>query len=340
MSKTKYKSSLDSELKNNKALKKNDIIKKDDYLHFIKNNLDLIQCDKDTLIKCYDLKYTFYVSQKFKFQFYYYNSMIKNLKMQQSFENLLTHFTTESNAKKIIKKLTNDEITDVDILNNIKQIKADKNKCTCDKWEYIFQNLANITFDLFHIKNANRVNLKYLDIGCGDSKKTRIFGKNLKLSHYNIYGTDIPKWGPYEQKEHKVQFKYIKNNKLDYPNNTFDIITAIFTLHHVKSLDSFIKEIWRILKPNSYLIIIEHDAYDDFDKMTVDLEHKIYAYLYDNKSDTDSIDYMDTLNRFEWNYFLHKNKFKYVYDNILFMETDRSIRYDKPFYAFYKKISN
>jgi ubiquinone/menaquinone biosynthesis C-methylase UbiE len=334
----KYKLSLNSELKRNKLSKSNDLIKRDDYISFIKNNLDLIQCDKNELIKAYDLKHTTYVSQKFKFQFYYYNSIANNNKEQQAFENLLLYFTNESTTKKIIKKLNHGIISDNEIINDIRNNKAEKTKCTCNKWEYVFQNLANITLDLFNIKHISKVNLKYLDIGCGNSEKTLLFGKNLKLGHYNIYGTDIPKWGPYEQKEHKVQFKYIKNNKLDYPNNTFDIITAIFTLHHVESLDNFLKEIWRILKPNCYLIIIEHDAYDDFDKIIFGLEHKIYSLLYDNKSIIDSIDYMNTLNRFEWNYLLHKNKFKYIYDNILFMKTDRDIRYDKPFYAFYKKI--
>jgi len=335
---SKYKLLLDSELNKNKSLKSHDIIKRNDFISFIKNNLDLTFCDKDTLIKAYDLKYKVYISQKFKFQFYYYNSIANNSKEQQAFENLLLHFTTEATTRKIIKKLNNGIISDNEIINDIRNNKAEKTKCLCSKWEYVFQNLANITLDLFHIKHESKINLKYLDIGCGNSEKTRLFGKNLKLDKNNIYGTDIPKWGPYEQKEHKVQFKYIKNNKLDYPNNTFDIITAIFTLHHVESLDNFLKEIWRILKPNCYLIIIEHDAYDDFDKIIFDLEHKIYSLLYDNKSITDPIDYMNTLNRFEWNYLLHKNKFKHVYDNILFMNTDRVIRYDKPFYAFYKKI--
>jgi ubiquinone/menaquinone biosynthesis C-methylase UbiE len=344
----KYKLILHSELKDIKLLKNNDIIKKDKYLQFIKNNLDLTQCDKDTLIKCYDIKYSIYVSQKFNFQFYYYFNIIKNIKDERSLENLLIHFTNYDNVKNIIKKLggkkiiSDDEIIEdiisvFDIHQNTKHNKLNIDY-TCNKWDYIFQNLAKISFKMFNIKRGEPVNLKYLDIGCGNSKKTLLFGKNLKLEYKNIYGTDIPKWGPYEQKKHTVQFKFIKNNKLDYSDNYFDIVTAIFTLHHVELLEDFIKEIYRIIKPNGYLILIEHDSYSDYNKIIFDLEHKLYGRLYDNKNNyLDNPDYMTTFNRFEWNYLLQKFGFKYMFDNILFMTTDRDIRYDKPFYAFYKK---
>ena len=47
----KYKLILDSELKDTKLLKTHDLIKKNKYIDFIQDNLDLTQCDKDILIK-------------------------------------------------------------------------------------------------------------------------------------------------------------------------------------------------------------------------------------------------------------------------------------------------
>lgn len=345
----KYKLILDSELKDTKLLKIHDLIEKTKYIDFIQNNLDLTQCDKDILIKCYDLKYSMYVSQKFNYQVYYYFNKIKNIKDKIALENLLIHFVKYELVEKIIKKIStkkiisDNEIIDFIINNFSSEQNAKYNTLNidylCNKWDYIFQNLAKNVFKMFNIKNGDPVNLKYLDIGCGNSKKSLLFGKNLKLGYNNIYGTDIPSWGPYMQKKQSIQFKFIKNNRLDYSDNYFDIVTAIFTLHHVKLLEDFIKEIYRIVKHNGYLILIEHDSYNDYDKIIFDLEHKFYRCLDDHKKNyLENPDYIITYNRFEWNYLLQQAGFRHQYDNVLFMKTDRDIRYDKPFYAFYKKM--
>ena len=64
------------------------------------------------------------------------------------------------------------------------------------------------------------------------------------------------------------------------------------------------------LDPENYLVWVINIDNQVINKIIFGLEHKIYSLLYDNKIIIDSIDYMNTLNRFEWNYLLHKNKFK------------------------------
>lgn len=43
-------------------------------------------------------------------------------------------------------------------------------------------------------------------------------------------------------------------------NESVSLITCLVTLHHLPNLDRIVRELARILKPNGYLIIREHDC--------------------------------------------------------------------------------
>ena len=123
------------------------------------------------------------------------------------------------------------------------------------------------------------------------------------------------------------------------PDNSFDFISCILMLHHVKDLDKIIKEIKRLLKPDGILLIIEHNNYDDYDNMTLDILHMFYGYLYDNnKNYLEHPDYAQYYNWLEWDYIINKFGFTYLKSNLLFTELSNEIRYDNVFYCFYKNI--
>ena len=310
-----------------------------EYLNFINNNNLLSKCTKDKIIECLKNKNTVYIDalNNFQMNHYYKNA---DIKMIHYLYDLLLHFTNTKTIDIILKRLkSKKQISDSIIIELIyKSREADEfhyNKnIGCTKWDFALQNLAQKCFSLFKMDK-----FKYLDIGCGTCKKSVMFGKYLKLDYNSIHGCDIPKWGPYEQSKKKpLQFSLIQNNKLLYDDNYFQVVTVIFTLHHIESLKIFLKEIFRIIKPGGYLIIIEHDSYNDYDKILLDFEHKIYGVIYDKRKNyCENPDYMITYNRYEWNYILSKVGFKYVYDDVLYFDTERTIRYDKPFYSFYQK---
>ena len=69
------------------------------------------------------------------------------------------------------------------------------------KWAFI---LDEITFKYKKILKKLKIkekSIKYIDIGCGSGSKTIKVGKYLGLSNNDIYGADIEKWGPYNQKK-------------------------------------------------------------------------------------------------------------------------------------------
>jgi ubiquinone/menaquinone biosynthesis C-methylase UbiE len=327
------------------------MINEKDYISFINNNILLTSCHKLELINYYKLKNNNYIEPNSNNQFNFY---IKNIIENNDTEGicriklLLNHFVNNNITEKIMSKIMkNKNLLDSDIINLIikynKLSEKIKDKSdNCDKWTYAIQDLSLLYLNNFKQNNIEQNNLKYLDIGCGSGKKTLLFSKYLNISKNNINGTDIKTWGPYQKNKKKLPFifKYIENDKLKYQNNSFDIITCILTLHHVENLENFIKEIYRILKNNGILILIEHCVYTDYDRIIINIQHMLYSALYDKQINyIENPIYMKCFNDNEWNYIMNKNNFTCLDKNILYFGNKYLLKnnYDNIFYTFYQK---
>jgi ubiquinone/menaquinone biosynthesis C-methylase UbiE len=321
---------------------------KNSYINFINNNNLLTLCQKKELINYHNLKYSNYIEPNSNNQFNFY---IRNIIENNDIEGmcriklLLNHFVNYDIVEKIINKIIkNNKSSDSEIINFIvkhnKSFKKILNKYEiCDKWTYSIQYLSMLYLDKY---KPSINNIKYLDIGCGSGKKTMLFSKYLKLTKDNIHGTDIKTWGPYQKNKNKLpfKFKYIENNKLNYEDNSFDVITCILTLHHVEKLELFIKEIYRILKNDGILILIEHCVYNDNDRIIINIQHTLYSALYDKQENyIKNPIFMQCYNDNEWNYIMNKNNFKCKNKSILNFGNEYVLKnkYDNIFYAFYKK---
>jgi ubiquinone/menaquinone biosynthesis C-methylase UbiE len=67
-----------------------------------------------------------------------------------------------------------------------------------------------------------------------------------------------------------------KDGKLPYDDNYFDIVTVLQVLHHVENCKNLIDEIKRVVKPEGYIILREHDLRNNISKEAIDLTHLIY----------------------------------------------------------------
>ena len=336
-------------------------------LKYINENHILTKCEKDMIINSLKNKYSIYVNAIDHYQlYYYYQTACKggiDKYVIHYLEDSLLHFTNLNVISKIFKKLAGKKkISDIDIIHMIQKSDGPyKHYKECDKWDFVFEKLANeftgsgicapgsqlaYAYELTDsctLANTASGIFNYLDVGCGFGTKSVKFGHAMNLDYKSIYGCDIQKWGPYESAKKKpLQFSLIGNRsnktKLPYKNNFFQVVSSIFTLHHVNSLQPFLKEIYRVVKPGGFFIIIEHDSYNDYDKMLLDIEHKMYGVIYDKREDyCDKPDFMETYNRFEWRFLLEQVGFKYVRDDVLYFNTEREIRYDKPFFSIFAK---
>jgi len=104
---------------------------------------------------------------------------------------------------------------------------------------------------------------RILDIGCGDGYMLR----KVKDKFQELYGMDISPSRLQEAKK-KIEelypsdiskFKFIEENAdepLPFPDNYFDAIICIAVIEHVYDIFSLVKEMYRVLKPNGYVIAV------------------------------------------------------------------------------------
>jgi ubiquinone/menaquinone biosynthesis C-methylase UbiE len=221
-----------------------------------------------------------------KTNFYYFSQLM---------DILLKKFSPKLFKKLIKKILSKPTPTDSEIyefLRNEKNspqyyqfFKSTKHQNPCNRHELMAEIFTKFMENKIKmkIKNYNKSsfqNQKYLDLGCGRCDFAPIFGKMLGINKDNIFGADIDDFA--EQKNWKrnkslLHFTQLKADMpLPYADNSFELISCFMVMHHVKNLDFFIKEVQRILKPNGYFLVTEHNAQTGIEKMLIDIEHIMY----------------------------------------------------------------
>lgn len=114
-----------------------------------------------------------------------------------------------------------------------------------------------------------------LDIGCGNAELTIEIAKEYKVSQ--IYGADIYTHDKFIKAD-QVIYKQVIDNQLDIKDNSVDLITCFMSIHHFVNFEAMMNEICRVMKPNGYLFIREHDVPEnDIDlKLFLDRKHLEY----------------------------------------------------------------
>lgn len=153
---------------------------------------------------------------------------------------------------------------------------------TDDKvYEFIRQKVSGFSMGEGRSESRGNVMLDFipsvsnmLDVGCGDGSITAHIGSELKLDKSNIHGCDV-----YVDKNlsSDITFTLNKDSKLPYPSDSFDLVTAMMSLHHIRDVESMIGEIHRVLKPNGTFLIREHDKDVDELVLFLDIVHGLYS---------------------------------------------------------------
>lgn len=93
---------------------------------------------------------------------------------------------------------------------------------------------------------------KYLDIGCSYG----IYLKAAKDAGFDTYGVEMaPNAANYAREKLQLNVFIGTLEKAKYKPSMFDVITLYDVLEHIPDLKTFLKEIYRILKPGGILII-------------------------------------------------------------------------------------
>ncbi len=114
--------------------------------------------------------------------------------------------------------------------------------------------------ELLFLKNAGlRDNLKVLDLGCGFGDTLRLMQKNF--SNLDLYGTDVNESFISHCKENFQDMNFFQKNvyELSDQKETFDFVYARFVFQHLTDPAKALQEIYKILKPNGVLVILDVD---------------------------------------------------------------------------------
>ncbi len=106
-------------------------------------------------------------------------------------------------------------------------------------------------------------NSRFIDIGCGTGEVLlrakdefdELVGIENNKNAINFAKSKVNNIS-------KIQLINSKDGKIPYPNEYFDIATCLDVLEHMRDSKKCLREIWRVLRPQSQLIVTVPNWYD------------------------------------------------------------------------------
>jgi SAM-dependent methyltransferase len=118
-------------------------------------------------------------------------------------------------------------------------------------WTDVVKDFSNF----YELKNGSKI----LDVGCAKGFMLYDFKKLNK--EFKVYGVDISNYAiEHSLEEVKNYLKVADARYLPFPDNYFDLVISINTIHNldIKGCSDALREIQRVAKKNSYITV---DAY-------------------------------------------------------------------------------
>ncbi|TCL70399.1 class I SAM-dependent methyltransferase [Rhizobium sp. BK251] len=116
-----------------------------------------------------------------------------------------------------------------------------------------------------HVRNRNVSAEKILDFGCGVGTSTPYFLKYFPDTQ--VVGVDVSRKSleiAASRFGSKAQYSLLENDAIRFPANTFDVAFAACVFHHISwdEHDHWLREMWRVVKPNGIVTIFEHNPWN------------------------------------------------------------------------------
>lgn len=128
------------------------------------------------------------------------------------------------------------------------------------------EKLAQYLFNHFKMKPQQTM----LEIGCGRGEMLRNF-KNLGIE---VYGIDLSPLAPNFQEDINIAVGNVEEAPLPYEDNSFDIIYSKSVLEHFYYPERYMKEAYRVLKPDGIIVTLVPDWESNYKTYFDDYTHR------------------------------------------------------------------
>lgn len=180
-----------------------------------------------------------------------------------AYRGLIAKHFPELDSVKLLSGLGNQE----DIIKHIAMNKMPHNK------EYYTKSQSRKA-KLYTYRLEKRTYGRYLDIGAASGHLTREIAKMVGAKE--VVGLDVEEWAETNSQDRLDLVKTYDGQSIPMEDGYFDLVSLIFTIHHIPNYKNIIKEAIRVTKPNGVILIVDHDARTLSDKDIIEFDHKLF----------------------------------------------------------------
>lgn len=175
----------------------------------------------------------------------------------------------------------------------------------------------------------------YLDVGTGDGFIAQEIGKLVRAD--TIYGMD-------KENFIKAEIEPLIGptlSSLNLPADSIDLITARYSIHHIRQPEDTLREIYRLLKLDGTFVLQDHDSKTFADEEVIVYEHMCYSVLElpDNMDRSEFVTFFDNYKQSEYYDYKTAQDWTTILEEIGFTLTkiDKYNTYNRTYAASYKK---
>lgn len=113
------------------------------------------------------------------------------------------------------------------------------------------------------INKVAKQNASILEIGIGTGLSLPLYRSDLRITGIDISEKMLEKAQEQVEKnqlEDRVQLKVMDAAHLEFPDNSFDFIVAMYVASVVPDVNAFLQELTRVAKPTAEIIFVNHFA--------------------------------------------------------------------------------
>jgi ubiquinone/menaquinone biosynthesis C-methylase UbiE len=119
---------------------------------------------------------------------------------------------------------------------------------------------------------------RFLDIGCGDGLVTNRLAALFDLAAGQMSGIDL---APPGQQGRFRFIGYDTEGKIPAADGSFDFMTVLMVLHHVRKPEDMLRDLSRVLSPQGYLLVRDHDTQSPEDFAFFAVMDEIFYTVFD-----------------------------------------------------------